>query len=538
MRFEIIGKGFGHMSILSLQFIGFAALLVLLYFAIPKKFQWLVLLAASAIFYASGGLEGCIYIVITIVSQYFIAIAIDKKNQKISELLKQEGLDSKQKREIKRAQSRPKKWLIALSVFINLGLLFFLKRVDAAIVSINGILGTTMKPLDLLIPIGLSYYTFKSIGYVIDVHRGRIPAQRNILKLALFIGYFPALVQGPIDRYEDLGDQLYAEHKFDYNRFCFGAQRMLWGYMQKLIIAERATIIINTIQYNFAANGYEGLLILFMMVLSSFRLYADFSGGMDIVLGLSEIFGITLTENFERPYLSHSVSEYWQRWHITLGAWMRNYVFYSLSLSSAFSKLGKKCREKLGNKYGKLVGPSIASFITFFLVGMWHGVGWAYVPFSIYNAALVASATLLEDVYAKGRTLLKVREESKAFEYFQIVRTFTLVTLSRYFILSKTPDMVGLIKATFASFNPWVFLDGTLYRLGLDRPNFILLVISIMVLVIVDVVRERGTHIRQTIANQNIILRWTIYYGAIFSLIIFGMYGPGYDASSFIYQRF
>lgn len=513
----------------------FTAGVVLLYFTFPKKWQWAVLLVASAAFYLAGGWKGFFYILVTICSQYMIALALEEKNIRMAAEMLQEGLTSNQKKEIKRNFARPKRWLIFLSVFINLGLLFFLKYIDLAIGSVNSLLGTSVRTMNLLIPLGLSYYTFKSIGYVIDVGRGRVHAQRNIFKLALYVSYFPALVQGPIDRYEDLAGQLCAEHRFDYQRFCFGLQRMLWGYMKKLIIAERMSILITTIQDGITAGRYEGLLVVFMLIVRPIRLYADFSGGMDIVIGLSEIFGISMTENFNRPFLSRSIAEYWRRWHITLGAWMGTYVFTPISLSQPFKKLGKKSREILGNEYGKAIAPSIASFITFFFVGMWHGVSWGYFLFAIYNALLVSTATLLENFYTQCRGKFKVREDSGVFRWFQIVRTFVLVAISSCLYI---PDMTGTVKAIFSSFNPWVFFDGTLYTLGLDRPNFILLVLSVLVLFTVDIKQEKGFRIRQTIAAQNIILRWTVYYAAIFALIIFGIYGPGYDAASFIYQRF
>ncbi len=524
------------MSIVSLKFICFAIVLVALFFLLPKKCQWVILLLASAAFYLSFGWKSCWYILVTIISQFFLALALERRNTEMK--ARMDKAEGKQKKEIKKQFAKHKKWYVVLSVLINLGILIALKYADLAIGSINQRFGTTLATLDLLLPIGLSYYTFKSIGYVIDVYRGRIPAQKNIFKLALYIGYFPALVQGPIDRYEDVAEQLFAEHKFDYDRLCFGAQRMLWGYMKKLIIAERATIIINTVQYNFTTAGYEGFTILFMMFLASFRIYADFSGGMDIVIGLSEIFGIKLTENFEQPFFSTSISEYWQRWHITLGAWMRTYVFYPLSLSQSFSKLGRKCRQKLGDSYGKQIAPSLASFITFFLVGMWHGAGWAYVPFGIFNAILVASSTLLEDFYASCRTKFKIEDDSKGWHVFQVLRTFIIVTLGNYLILTKEPDMIGLIMATFSRFNPWIFVNGSLYTLGVDQKNFWVMIIFIVILMVSDFIKEKGVHIRQAIARQNIAVRWCVYLAAIFALVIFGMYGPGFDAASFIYERF
>lgn len=522
-----------------MAFIGFTIVLTLLYFLLPKKYQWIMLLIASIAFYLAGGWHGAIYILVTIVSQYFLALALEKKNDEMQRKMSEQEFDGKQKKQIKKEYASQKKRFVLLSVLINIGILAFLKYANVAIDSFNQSFGIQVDSLGILIPLGLSYYTFKSIGYVIDVYRGRIKAQRNIFKLALFISYFPALVQGPIDRYEDLADQLFAEHDFSYKRLSFGAQRMLGGYIKKLVIADRAAILVNEIVGNYASKGYVGFTVFLSVALYAFQIYADFSGGMDIVIGLSEIFGISLTENFRHPFLATSVAEYWQRWHITLGAWMRTYVFYPLSLSSAFNKLSKKCRKRFGDKFGKLIAPSLASFISFLLIGMWHGVGWKYVIYGLYQAFFVSTGTLFEDAYAGGRTLFKVNEASKGWHVFRVLRTFFVVTMSRYIALAKNvPDIANLFKATFTHFNPWVFFDGTFYTLGLDRQNFFLLLTSIVGLMVVDSIQERGVRIRESIAKSNMALRWCIYYGAIFALIIFGLYGPGYDATSFIYQNF
>lgn len=527
------------MSIVSLPFIGFILLLIALYFLLPKKCQWVVLLLASAAFYVTGGLKCCVYILITIVTQYFLALALEKKNAKMNEQLTVEGLNGAQKKAIKQRFAKGKRGYLLLSVAINLGILCMIKYTNPAIETVNSLFGMSQATVDILVPLGLSYYTFKSIGYIIDVYHGRIQAQRNIFKLALYIGYFPALIMGPIDRYENLAEQLYAEHTFSYERMCFGAQRMLWGYIKKMVIADRVAVIVNTVTAYYAVRGYEGFTLFIGVAMYAFQIYADFSGGMDIVIGLSEIFGISLTENFRRPYFATSVAEYWQRWHITLGAWMRTYVFYPLSLSPAFNALGKRCRKVFGERTGKLIAPSLASFITFVLIGMWHGVGWKYVLYGFYMAVFVSSGTLLEDFYAKCLAKFKVDGASTNWHVFQILRTAFIITIARYVSMAKdVPEMWNMLKATFTHFNPWVFFDGTFYTLGLDRSNFNLMLLFIVLLFAVDFAQERGIRIRQTLARQNLVLRWCVYYGAIFTLIIFGMYGPGYDAASFIYQRF
>lgn len=527
------------MSLFSVSFIGFMIILTALYFLLPKKFQWFVLLAASTVFYLASGWQGMIFILVTVISQYFLALALERKNSEMAGELSSGELDGKQTKQVKQRYAAKKKRYVLFSVLINLGILCFFKFANSAVGIIDQIFGMQAGPLDILAPLGLSYYTFKSIGYVIDVYRGRVKAQRNILKLALFISYFPALLQGPIDRYEDLADQLLAEHSFDYRRVAFGAQRMLWGYIKKLVIAERIGVIVNQVLGHYVSKGYVGFTMFFAMAVYGFEIYADFSGGIDVVCGLSEIFGISMTENFRRPFFATSVAEYWQRWHITLGAWMRTYVFYPLSLSQSFSKLGRKCRKTFGDRFGKLIAPSIASFITFFLVGMWHGVGWKYVMYALYNAFFVSTGTLFEGVYAKGRAIFKINGESKLWHLFQLGRTFFIVTIGRYMGRAKGGrDFLRGLKATFTHFNPGVFLDGTFFQLGLDKPNFFVMLLLIIGLMAVDYIGEKGIRVRETVAEQNIIVRWCIYYAAIFGLIIFGMYGPGYDAASFVYEQF
>lgn len=530
------------MSIISLTFIGFAAVLVCLYFLLPRKCQWGVLLAASMLFYLSSGWKSIVYILVTIETQYFLALMLERQNDRMREEFAENEADGRQKKDIKKKYAKVKKKYVFFSVLINVGLLCFVKYTNFLIENVNVLLREMQAPqlaaLNILAPLGISFYTFRSVGYVIDVYRGKVKAEKNIGKLALYVSYFPAIVQGPIDRYADVAAQLYGEHSFDYRRFTFGAQRMLWGYIKKLVIAERAAVIVNEVLGQYATKGYEGLTVFFGIALYSFQIYADFSGGMDIICGLSEIFGISLTENFRRPFMAQSVAEFWQRWHITLGAWMRNYLFYPLSLSPAFNRLGKKCKKLFGDRWGRVIPTSLASFIVFVIVGVWHGAHWKFVVYGIYQAVFVSTGTLFEPLYEKMRAVFRMRADG-LWRIFRILRTFFILTIGRYFsIAASTRDALRLLRATFRTFNPWVLLDGSLYTMGLNRKNFWLLLYAIVGLMIIDVMQERGIRIRSWIAERNLIFRWTIYYIALFSLIIFGMYGPGYDAASFIYQLF
>ncbi len=516
------------MSIISLTYPIFIIITAFLYFIIPKKFQWIVLLMASTVFYVSAGISCMGAILATIVSQYLLAARLDRMNCELESRLQESGLCGKEKAALKKAGADAKKKYVVLSVLINIGLLCFVKYT-----------GVFFEDIQILAPLGISFYTFKSLGYVIDVYRGKEKAEKNIFKLALFLSYFPAIIQGPIDRCKDLAQQLYAPHFFDYRRVTFGVQRMLWGYIKKLVIAERVAVVVNEVFNNYAVKEYQGFVVFVGVFLYGIQIYADFSGGMDIICGVSEVFGITLTENFRRPFMARSVAEFWQRWHITLGAWFRNYLFYPLSLSKPFHRLGKKCRKVFGDKAGKVIPPSLASFTVFLLIGIWHGAGWKYVVYGIYQALFVSTGTLFEDGYARLRRLCRIREERAGWKLFQTLRTVFIITAGRYF--SRAADLeqaTAMMKATLAQFNPWVFFDGTFYRLGLNEKNFRLMLLSIVILLGIDVLQEKNIRLRESLAGCNIVVRWGVYYAAILTVVIFGMYGAGYDAAGFIYQAF
>jgi D-alanyl-lipoteichoic acid acyltransferase DltB (MBOAT superfamily) len=369
------------------------------------------------------------------------------------------------------------------------------------------------------------------------VYRGKIQADKNIAKFALFVSFFPQLVQGPISRHSELAHQLFMEHDFDYQRVKFGGQLMLWGLFKKLVIADRAGILVNNVFSNY--ENFEGLTILITVMIYGVQIYCDFSGGIDVARGIAQVFGIELTLNFARPFFATSLSNFWRRWHITLGSWVRDYVFYPLTLSKTFTQLGRYSRRKLGNNLGKMVPTLTAMIIIFLIIGVWHGPQWKYVFYGLYNGIIISIAISVAPFFTKIKNKFNVRTETFSWRLFQIIGTFFLVTGGRYFTRSHDfMASVDMIKQTLKSFNPWIFFDGTLYNLGLDISNFHLLMILIVLLLGVDLFQEMGYQIRVKISQQNIIFRWVIYLLAIFSIIIFGIYGIGYDAASFIYMGF
>lgn len=531
------------MSLFSLKFIINVCVLCVIYFVIPKRFQWLLLLIFSYIFYLCADLKAVLYILCTTISTFAAGVVLERLDKDVKKIL--EGVqDKEEKKKISRNSLRKKRFVVTVVVLLNIGILFVIKYTNFFIQNVNILfqnfhINNHFEYFDIILPLGISFYTFQSIGYVLDVYHGKIQANKNIFKYALFISYFPQIIQGPIGRYNDLYEQFFEKHSFQYQQFKSGALRMLWGYFLKMVIADRAALLVNEVFNNYLEMGYKGFTVFIGAFFYGVQIYADFSGGMDIVCGLSEIFGIRLSENFRNPFMAKSVSEYWQRWHITLGTWMRDYLFYPLALSKGFNKIGKKAKKILGNSIGKLIPSCLASFIIFLLIGIWHGASWKYIIYGMYHATLVSTASLLEPLYCKLRKVFLINEKSFAWRTFQTLRTVFLVTIGRYFSRALSARWAfGMLNATFSVFNPWVFWDNSLYQIGLNTRNFWLLVFLTIFMFIIDSMKEHGIVIRKEIAKQHIVFRWMIYYAAIFAILIFGIYGTEYNAASFIYQGF
>lgn len=532
------------MSFVSIGFLIFLLVVCTLYFLVPARMQWCVLLAASYFFYLAGGIGITAFLLLSTAVTFLVGRLLGKIDDTTALYLKavKSDLTRQEKKQYKEQQKKKKKRVLAAALILNIGILIVLKYGSFLLLNGNSILRLlgfeyTIPSINFLLPLGISFYTLQSAGYVIDVFRNKYKPDENFFQYALFVSYFPQIVQGPIARHDELAHQLYEPHSFSYERATQGAQLILWGFMKKLILGERIAPYIAAVFENSA--NYSGNALLATVCIYGFQAYADFSGGMDIAMGISEIFGISLAENFRRPYFARSIQEFWRRWHITLGAWMRDYVFYTLSLSKSFFQLGKKLEKYLGKYVSRKLPTFLSMFVVFLLVGIWHGAEWKYLLYGIYNGTIIVSSILLEPFYEKAAKKMHLNTENTGWHIFQMLRTLLLCSFGRF--LSRGDSCrtaLGMMKRTLLTFSFSVTPASILRETGWQTADLWIVGLSAFLFLAVGILQEKNIKIRSLIARQNLALRWMIYIGALLLLAILGVYGPGYSVSEFIYEKF
>ena len=528
------------MSFTSFSFLAFLGIVVLLYYLVPKRFQWCLLLAASYAFYLFSGIPQVAFLAGTTLVSYVAGRIMQKMRDQFRARTE---LTKEQRRAEKKVVNKRIHRVQVAAVAIDLAVLIAVKYLSGILGNMNELFSlfgwsARLPAVNILVPLGISFYTFMSMGYLIDVGRGKYDAERNLGKFALFVSFFPSIVQGPINRYNEVGVQLSKPHTFSYENLTYGAQLILWGLFKKLVIADRAAVIVNQV-FTPNASAYSGTVYFIATLAYAAQIYGDFSGGIDIARGAAQAMGIDLPQNFERPYFATSVADYWRRWHITLGAWMRDYVFYPIMLSRPVTKLGKLARKVMGSYGAKIVPSVITSFVVFFLVGIWHGATWRYVAFGLYNALVVSGGVALAPAFAWLTKKLRINTEVFSWKLFQIVRTFLVMVGSKILVRSYSLTVsLKIFKRILTQFTPWVLTDGTLVELGLAPLELVILCLGLLVLLTVSILQERGVKMRETIARQNLAFRWLLYIAVIVIILVYGMYGGGYNASDFIYMKF
>ena len=469
------------MSYTSWTYYAMIVLLLPVYYLLPKKFRWLVLLAGSMLFYTailSHPLQAVI-LILTIVISYLFGAVIGKKAHAKNTVVRRSLLGAGI-------------LLSALPLLIWRGILFL-----------------SPDKQSLIIPVGISFYTLQIISYLTDIHKGKIKAERNPLKYALFISFFPQIIQGPIPRYEQLSKELFAGHDLKEENLIGGMQLIVWGFFLKLMIADRAALYVNTVFASY--NEHTGLYILLAGILYSLQLYADFLSCTVLAKGVSQLFGIRLAENFDHPYFADSVRAFWRRWHISLSSWLRDYIYIPLG----------------GSRSGK--ARRYLNILAVFLVsGLWHGAGMKYIVWGMIHGVSQIVEALCEP---GGKKILP--------GFLRRILTLIIVMLGWIIFRADTlKDSIQMIGLLFAGILRDPLQTSVLFSLGRNRREFIVLILSALGLWLISFLQEKGIRIRAWINARNIAVRWGICLFCIWLIWICGAYGNGFNTADFIYGGF
>ncbi|MBO4458815.1 MAG: MBOAT family protein [Butyrivibrio sp.] len=484
------------MSFISFAFMIFLPIAVAINFLVPKKFRYIWLFVVSMAFYYTAGIGAMVLLLISIASVYESGIMMGRNKSK-------------------------SKLILICSLVFNIGILFVSKYLNFVLGMVGSIAygESDAMRLNLILPLGLSFYILKSVGYLIDVYRGDIEPEKNIIKLALFVSFFPQILAGPIERAGNMIKQFENPVPLDFDRFRNGLFQMLWGYFLKLVIAERLAIYVDSVLS--AETGTVGAVSFMAIMFYTFQIYADFAGYSHISIGVSRILGIDVMKNFESPYLARSIAEFWRRWHISLSSWFRDYLYIPLG----------------GNRKGE-VRRYINVLIVFTVSGIWHGAGFNFLVWGLLHGIYQVIGRILTPMRDKVAAMFNVGRSSFSHRVIKTVGTFILVSYAWVFFRADSmTQALTLIKRSIA-FTPWKFVDGSLYAFGLNRANFLLASFGIVLMTVVDIFNCSGIVIREKILSQGMWLRWIIILTGILFTVICGMWGPGYNVADFIYKQF
>ena len=492
----------------SLHFLIFFPVVVGIYFLIPRKVRWVWLLAASYYYYMSWN------------AKYALLLAASTAITWLSGLL------------IGRVPpgqphaGRTKKLLVAVSFLSNILILFVFKYFHFGLNALNKVLrlahiSAVQSSFSVLLPVGISFYILQALSYTMDVYRGRVKVEKNFFKYALFVSFFPQLVAGPIERSQDLLPQILVPHDFDFDRVKHGLWMMLWGYFQKLVIADRLALFVNTVYSDPANYLHGGVVNLTALVFFAFQTYADFAGYSNLALGAAEVLGFRLTTNFVRPFFSINITEFWTRWHVSLSRWFVNYLYIPLGGS----------RVGTFRKYLNVM-------IVFLVSGLWHGANWTFLVWGGLNGLISVCERLLTPLWRKVRIKLNFNDRSALMKCVQAVYVIFMFGLVQVFFRSESLGQAFDFLRGLCRLNPYALFNGTLLNYGMDHANFIITAVSFLVLFGAAWFTRDGSSIREKLDAQPLLLRWGVILFGIAAVVLFDVYGPGFDAGKFIYFQF
>lgn len=484
----------------SFSFLVFFIIVSVLYFILPHKVRWILLLTASCIFYMAWNPALIVLIGFTIIVNYIAAIRIYNSRRK-----------------------QRKRKILTVCLLINFGLLFVFKYLgfmNSTVLAIADKLNLNwpVKAINIILPMGISFYTFQATGYTIDVYRNKIKPEKHFGIYALFVMFFPQLVAGPIERSENLLPQFYEKHRFDFKRIISGIRIMFWGFFKKIVIADRAAVAVNTI-YN-SASSYKGLYLFIATLLFTFQIYCDFSGYSDIAKGSARVLGFDLMDNFLNPYFSTSIKEFWRRWHISLSTWFMDYVYIPLGGN----------REGNAKKYRNL-------FVTFLVSGLWHGANWTYVIWGGLHGIFQVFGQMTLNIRNKIKKKIGLYG-TKLASFCGFVITFGLVCFGWIFFRANTAsDAVYVASNILYGFRGWYdkqYIYEVITSLGLNLYE-LAVVSAALVFMALSELFSRKRPVYDVVEEKNAVFRIIFYLITAVFILSAGVF---YESGAFIYFQF
>ena len=503
------------MTLTSFSFFAFLLIVLAIYY-IFKPFQKYILLGASIYFYISissvNSLKLSALILYIFAVTYIGALLIDHTKGKIRGII------------------------LFACILMLVGALFLLKyayNILNIIMSIFSMKGD-ISWLQFAAVIGISYYALSAIGYLVDVYWENYKASINPADVALFIFYFPQLISGPFTRFSLMDEQFNKKNRLDYDNITNGMRRMAWGYFKKLVISERFGIIVSAVYGNFESYSFIG--IVGATLCYAVQLYTDFSGCMDIIMGVSMLFGIELPENFRAPFFSETIQEFWQRWHITLGTWFKDYFMYPVQKSKPIQIVAKWSKKKIGKKAGKKVPFYMAMFLLWILIGIWHGgTGYYFIASAGIPCILLILSDLCQPLFIKLIKLLRININCESWHWFRRVRTLLLICICWVVACSGgTHAALNIFQhmlTTPINYTPFIT---TMENFGLNTLDILLMALGVVIILLAHKFEYAGTTIMKKIDEQNFVFKILVIYAEIITILLHGMVG----SSAFIYFQF
>ncbi|MBR4242074.1 MAG: MBOAT family protein [Eubacterium sp.] len=517
-------------------FLLYFGITAVIYSIMPQKVRWIVLLCGSYFFYFVSSKGNVIPLILVSLAVWGCGLWLEKMQSKMKGKRKASS-DKEEKKKIRAQYNQYKRRILTFAVLLVVLILLICKYTGFFVETVNGIFKSNIANPGIIQPLGISFFVLEGISYMADVYYGKIEAEKNPLKISLYLSFMLTVVEGPVARYDQLGTQL---SKCKYNNLediSKGYIRMVWGLFKKIVIADRAVILVSAVFDNY--ERYSGLQIAAGIAFYTLQLYCEFSGVMDIVCGLGSFLGIKLPENFNQPFFAKSINEFWQRWHITLGAFLRDYIFYPVSLSKGIKNLSAKTKEKFNQYYAGLIPTATALFFVWFTNGFWHGAGWKYIVYGLYYYFLMMLGMFIKPLSDKFFEKLKINREGRAYGIFSVLRTVVIVNIGM--LIFRADDLKTaflMFKSMFRNIDFSVLLIGHKNGFGLNIYDWAVIVIGFFIILSVGIIKEKGCDITEKIYRLPFALKFVLYLAAIFVIIIFGAYGEEYGVVDLIYANF